>query len=553
MLREMGLSLVLIAGVLVMPAAAATQTVTLPVTDVIVYEDRALVNRSGAVQIAKGASRVVLDGLPSILEEASVRAALEGSGGARVVSVSSRTEERAEVLSEKVRAAQGEVERLEREVARLRAEDGAMEKETEKIAGMQEMAKVAVSEGTALGQLDAASIGRIADFFTQRLEGVQAAQRGVRRTLERVQEELGDARSNLSKLSARQAHAVRIVSVDLESPEVVDARLQVSYIVTGCGWSPHYEARLTGGRLRLTYQGDIRQKTGEDWASVRVALSTAHPALGAKRPALGPLRMATTEVGPVKKTVATRYEQAPAAPQESIDVEDAHAVASDAVASDAIASDVVPAVVAETGTSVSFLVPERADIPADGRSHKVAITAFEDPSPHLAFETVPKLMRYIFLRCDSSNATTFPMLAGPVDVWRESGFIGTSSTVFVAPRGTFSLSFGIDEDLKVRRIEDATRTKDAIAGSRREHRYAYDIEVSNYRKDATQVTVKENIPVSDVEEVVVTLDPATTPPSASSDKEKGLYSWTLTLAPGEKKQIRLEYMVRMPKDFAWNE
>ncbi len=543
MLREMGLSLVLIAGVPVMPAAAATQTVTLPVTDVTVYEDRALVNRSGAVQIAKGASRVVLDGLPSILEEASVRAAVEGSSGARVVSVSSRTEERAEVLSEKVRAAQGEVERLEREAARLRAEDGAMVKETEKIAGMQEMAKVAVSEGTALGQLDAATIGRIADFFTQRLEGVQAARRGLRRTMERVQEELGDARSNLSKLSARQAHAVRIVSVDLESPEVVDARLQVSYIVTGCGWSPHYEARLTGGRLRLTYQGDIRQKTGEDWASVRVALSTAHPALGAKRPALGTLRMATTEVGPVKKTVATSYEQAPAAPQESIDVEDAHGVE----------SDVVPAVVAETGTSVSFLVPERADIPADGRSHKVAITAFEDPSPHLAFETVPMLMRYIFLRCDSSNATTFPMLAGPVDVWRESGFIGTSSTIFVAPRGAFSLSFGIDEDLKVRRIEDATRTKDAIAGSRREHRYAYDIEVSNYRKDATQVTVKENIPVSDVEEVEVTLDPATTPPSPSSDREKGLYSWTLTLAPGEKKQIRLEYLVRMPKDFAWNE
>lgn len=548
MLREMGMSLVLSACAVVVPAAAATQTITLPVTDVTVYEDRALVNHSGAVQIAKGASRLVLDGLPSILEEASIRAAIEGSSGARVVSVSSRTEERAEVLSEKVRGAQGEVERLEREMSRLRASDGAMEKETAKIAGMREMAKVAVSEGTALGQLDAASIGRIADFFTQRLEGIQAERRGILRAMERLEAELGDARGNLSKLSARQAHAVRIVSVDLESPEVVDARLQVSYIVTGCGWVPHYEARLTGGKLRLTYQGDIRQKTGEDWAGVRVALSTAHPALGAKRPSLGPLRMATTEVGPAKKTVATMYEQAPAGPEETIDVEEAHAVANDAVARDAI-----PAVVAETGTSVSFVVPERADIPADGRSHKVAITAFEDPSPHLAFETVPKLMRYVFLRCDSSNATAFPMLAGPVDVWRESGFIGTSSTVFVAPKGAFSLSFGIDEDLKVRRIEDSTRTKDALAGSRREHRYAYDIEVANYRKDATQVTVKENIPVSDVEEVEVTLDPATTLPAAASDKEKGLLSWTLTLAPGEKKQIRIEYIVRMPKDFAWNE
>ncbi|MGA4815128.1 mucoidy inhibitor MuiA family protein [Pseudomonas aeruginosa] len=52
----------------------------------------------------------------------------------------------------------------------------------------------------------------------------------------------------------------------------------------------HYDARLRDGAktIELTYQGLVRQSSGEDWTDVDLTLSTARPALGGNVPRLNP-------------------------------------------------------------------------------------------------------------------------------------------------------------------------------------------------------------------------------------------------------------------------
>jgi len=65
--------------------------------------------------------------------------------------------------------------------------------------------------------------------------------------------------------------------------------------VRGAKWSPVYDARLDTGKngrkpaLDLVRRAEIVQTTGEDWADVQLAVSTARTAKGGNAPELRPL------------------------------------------------------------------------------------------------------------------------------------------------------------------------------------------------------------------------------------------------------------------------
>ena len=70
-------------------------------------------------------------------------------------------------------------------------------------------------------------------------------------------------------------------------------------------------------------------------------------------------------------------------------------------------------------------------------------------------------------------------------------------------------------------------------------RFSYRIEVANYHGDQQTVRVRENYPVSDVEEVRVSLTDRTTAPKEHNEKQ-GLLMWELPLSPGETKALYVE-------------
>lgn len=526
-------------------AAGPDQEKPLPteIAAVTVYEDRALVSRTGRANLPAGVSVVRMAGFPAALSEASLRA-MVGGEGVKVISVSTRTEQRAQAVREKVRNAEKAVDALEREQLRLTARRVALDKQEGKLDEFAALARQAIAERATMGESDVDGFRAATTLLAERRQALDAKRRDIHTELESLQERLKDAQARLEKVSSAQAKTLRTVEVSLEAVEAGPAAVTVSYIVRNCGWSPRYDVRLVGGTLRVAYQGDVRQKTGEDWNEVRMALSTARPALGAMRPELPRLRMHTREVEKRAKRVRSRME-AKAAPEAAI-------IAGEPTVPRVAPPSAVAARAADTGVSVLFEVPGTADVPADGRSHRVPVVAFKDAEPKLGFETVPRLARTVYLRCDTANATEFPMLAGRADIWRESGFIGTGHIEFTPPGGKIPLSLGVDENLKVRRDKVTHKvTEGGLIATKKIITFAYDIEVANYHKTPQTVRVREHYPVSDVEEVSVELLGGTTPPKEHDEKD-GFLLWEPRIAPGGKAKIRLEYRITMPKDFAWN-
>ena len=65
---------------------------------------------------------------------------------------------------------------------------------------------------------------------------------------------------------------------------------ELSYVVAGPSWSPHYDVRADtiAKKLTVAYQAQVRQRTGEDWRGVSLRLSTAQPGVGGREPELSP-------------------------------------------------------------------------------------------------------------------------------------------------------------------------------------------------------------------------------------------------------------------------
>ncbi|MBI4603926.1 MAG: mucoidy inhibitor MuiA family protein, partial [Planctomycetes bacterium] len=412
------------------------------------------------------------------------------------------------------------------------------------VAAYEKLVQKAISERSG-GEGDGRTAG-LAEALKFVRDGRSAAL-GVRRAAERRREDLAAslavASAEVERLRKPEERSVRSAEVTLEAADPGPARLRLSYVIPQAGWSPRYDARFdaAAGDLAVTYFGEVRQRTGEDWKDARLVLSTARPSVGASRPELVPLRLAAVAAEVRGRKIEHREEAAGRA-RAAIEAEAAapEAAPEPAAAEPAPEEGLVATGSREVATSAVFAVPGRASIPSDGRPHKVPVASFRERAA-TSLETAPRLERFVYLKCSARNASPHPMLAGPVDIYRGSGFMGTSRLKFVAPGRPFEISLGIEESLKVRRAV----TADAWSEDRREHRQGFDVEVESFGEAPATVTVIENHPVSEIEEVTVRLDSSTTPPAERDDKS-GILRWRLPLVPGESKRVHLEYTVRYP-------
>ncbi|MBI2192158.1 MAG: mucoidy inhibitor MuiA family protein [Planctomycetes bacterium] len=521
---------------------------SLPIAAVTVYEDRALARRTGEVEVRPGINTIRVVGLPVGLVETSLQASLPGEVRAKVLSVTTRTEERLETQDERLRALEKEEDGLNRVLREIAARGAVLADQERYLGAFEQVLQNGLSERTTLGSVKAEELKEAGEFLAVRRAAASEERRRIQVEQEDAAEKLEEVRKRIAQIETPARKTIRYADVVLESAGDGKVPLSVSYLIGDAWWRPRYEARLAGGRLEVSYMGEVRQGTGEDWNSVELVLSTARPSFGSARPTLAALALDLAEETPAR-TVASfaatgPMAEAPASPAPEV------GEGEPGPPPEAPPPPPEEVTVQESGTSVAFQVPGRSSIPSDRRAHKLPVMTFRDDAPVLGLETTPKALRYVYLRGKTVNRTNFPMLPGPVDIFRESGFMGTASLPFVAPGKNVEFSFGIDEEIKVQRRADPERTRVNVSGRRKEHRYAFDTEVANYKAEKQAVLVLDNLPVSDVEEVTVRLDASTTTP-AKQDEKQGRLEWLLELQPGEKKMLHLEYGVTMPKDFTW--
>ncbi len=141
-------------------------------------------------------------------------------------------------------------------------------------------------------------------------------------------------------------------------------------------------------------------------------------------------------------------------------------------------------------------------------------------------------------------------MPGSVALYRDGTFTGNSSLPLVPAGDQYELGFGADEAIKVVRNEiKRTKGKEGVWTTSKVDTQRYIIKITNLHDSAIDIEVRDQIPYSVNEKVVVRLLPSSTKPSRQNIKDKrGILAWDFKLEAGKDREIKLDYTISWPAD-----
>ncbi len=249
--------------------------------------ERVCVFRQGAevtrrASVPAGTRRVAIHGLPLCLDDGTVRVRVEGGVHATGVRVSLEASG-AEHGPNLAPAEDAELSAAQLAMKRWRAERAVLRESIEAWKRLAIPARAIPRDGAPGPSPHGARLA-LAEIRSQRLEALhqelaEVVERG-RELTERL-EVLEDRRRRDTQARERAEHELRkAVWIDLDARPSKAAVVFVSYEVPGARWAPSYVLRIDedADEARLEMRAMVAQRTGEDWTSVELALSTASPA-----------------------------------------------------------------------------------------------------------------------------------------------------------------------------------------------------------------------------------------------------------------------------------
>ncbi|GAA3736660.1 mucoidy inhibitor MuiA family protein [Micromonospora maritima] len=513
-----------------------TTEIDAPVVGVTVYPDRARVTRRGTVRLAAGEHRVRVAPLPLGLSRDSIR--VGGRGAATVLGVDVRAWRQARSTDAQVAGLERRRRELADELVEIEDADGIEDQRGEFLTRLAERAGGTYARALAAGDATPADVAAFSDSVAGQLAESRGRRRGLARRRDELAEELAAVERDLDAAHGKRAPdrlaADVTVSVAADDAEV---ELELTYLVDGARWQSSYDLRLLDDTLTVTWFGLVSQSTGEDWPECELALSTARPAAAAGVPELSPwyldrFRPAPPAAAPMPVGMPPPPGAAPAA----------GGLARSAAPRPRVRESVAEV---EQGVGAATYRPARAvAVPADGSAHRATVAVLELPA-RLDHVTVPVRAAEAHLRATVRNTSDHTLLPGPAAVFHGADFVAATRLPTWAPGEETELALGVDDRLRVeRKLHRRSETR-ATLGSTRRREVDYRITVANHTPRPATVEVRDQLPVSRDEAVVVRETTVTPPPAERT--ELGELIWRLSLAPGGSGEIALGFRVELAK------
>lgn len=500
-----------------------------PVRQVTLLEDRAQVRRAGALRLSQGQHRVVVKDVAPVLQDLSLRATVTGPAAVVDARVVRTMRVRKEEQPERVRALERDLEALTEKLRRLSEDRALLEQKRLRVEQVLDRGLAELPEDVAWGLAGAQ--------WKDTLEGLFEKARSLRAEVASLGRALVDGEAERDRLVAQRrafdapdATLVAWLEADVVVTGEGEAEVEVSfeYTVPNALWRPLHSARLAEGRLDFESRAAVWQNTGEDWDAVRLVFSTARASLGIEAPLLGDDLLTAQKksdqvVVQAREVVIQKAKVDGAAPRPATGPQTVE----------------LPGV--DDGGEIRTLEARGpCTVPSDGRMSSVPLFSFT-ATPTTSLVAFPELELRAFLKSLQRNESRFPILAGPVELLLEHGYVGWTRALFVAPGEQFALSFGPDEALRLSRV-DRERVQEARDEAWRTKTTSVSVYLSNLSDAPRTVEVTERLPVSELAQVKVELALKRTNPKPKVD-EHGFATWLVELAPRAQAQLTLSYDV----------
>ncbi len=157
---------------------------------------------------------------------------------------------------------------------------------------------------------------------------------------------------------------------------------------------------------------------------------------------------------------------------------------------------------------------------------------------------IPRADKDAFLVADATGWQTINLLEGEANVFFDNAFVGKTIIDPNEPTDTLHFSLGRDNGIRIQRTKVADKSTRKLLASQQEQNMTWRITVKNTRNENVNLTLKDQIPVSQNSGINVTTEELS---GGTLDKEKGIITWTMTLSPNEQKELTVQYRVKYPK------
>ena len=315
--------------------------------------------------------------------------------------------------------------------------------------------------------------------------------------------------------------------------------LEISYITNTATWSPFYDLRAesVATPINMMYKAQVIQNSGIDWKKVKLTLSSGMPNANNQAPLLQAwfLRYGN------KYAEMTVYRNDMR--QNSIQTFKKENAGSQIVEADKSSiSDFTT--IKENQLSVSFDIDLQYDILSNGKTHSVALKEIKLPATY-KYYAVPRVDKEAFLLAEISDYSKFNLLQGEANIIFEGMYVGKTNINPNQTSDTLNLSMGRDKRISIKREKVVDKSGTKFLSSYKEQTFTFDITVRNNKKEAIDLLLKDQYPLSSDKEITTELLQSD---AAKINLETGILTWQLKISPSETKKVRISYKVRYPKD-----
>lgn len=528
-----------------LPAWAAPEILTLPsrTSQVTAYQQQAQITREVTLNaLQPGNYEIRIPDLPQQLYADSLTVTGSGTAKAQVHHVElSPIKEPLE--SAELQQLLASITLAEQQLKQLTNQQTVGARQQELLDTLQSVSEEKIRKQLGMAQFKTGDWETLLGFVGIQQGKILETKRQAEFRTSQLQIELARLRNLLTEIRTTQNQRQQQAAiVHVSVSQAGNLRLQLNYMVAQVSWQPAYEARLEsqGTQLQLTYFGDIRQNTQEDWEQARLSLSTATPMVNAAPPPLQPWLV--SEMTPPPNRPAPAPNQALRQFRNNLDsLAETSAVGGSPRDEDL---EYAQSGIENLGISVLFKIPQPVSIRSSNQSRRVAI-ATRTLDCQRDYEIVPRLSPQAYLRIRFTNEQGLPLLPGAVRHFVDTDYTGTGSMALVRNQERATLHFGVDPDIKVqwKTVRNVEAKQGAFQDIKRRE-LLYEAEITNYKPTTQTVQVLDPLPVPGNPQIkLVTVEHNPKPTAQTEDKYA---RWTLTLQPQEKKTLRMAYVLEYP-------
>jgi uncharacterized protein (TIGR02231 family) len=527
--------------------------------EVLVYLQNAQVNASAEVNLVPGMYNIVLEDLSQYLDENSVQ--IKGDADFTILSVVTKKnylgdekkdpklktlEDSIEVISSKLYVVKNQIDALNEELAMIKA--------NQSITG----------DNTGVNTIE---LEKMANFYRVRVLEIRNKLTENEKKQTKLREKNTALQNQHIQLKNQQTKVFSEITLAIKCNTTSKSKINLSYMVSNAGWAPFYDIKSESLTEPITIlsKANVFQNTGEDWKNVKLSLSTGNPTNNNTKPVLNPYTLVLNNPDQLYKKGYSK----------NIELQNSNTmlITGGVPASYGDASSGIVnirggrsesnetfidgmRVVGSSGASIFtsntenqtnniFDISIPYNIPSDGKEYVVAIQEYKAPAVY-SYSAIPKLDKDAFLLANLINWDQTGLLPGEANLFNEGTFVGKSYFETRVTNDTIPVSLGREKNIILDRKKVKSFTEKNFTGGNKKTTLEFEIMVRNKKKAEVEITIEDQIPLSNTEEVTIELINSS---NATYVKETGKLKWVIKLKPSESNTLKFGYIIKYPKKY----